>query len=257
MKVSFLKLCCVVLLGIIATSALGGTTSRAEGTPAATQDAPGEKVKIKMADGLEIVGLFYATASKAPAVLLLHDGVNTKDEWIPYVPAFTGAGYNVLVVDQRGVGETAQSPTVGNAAELKDKDVPEMVTWLRQQPTVDAKAVALIGSRLGANYAIRACAGDEQCHTVIALTPSTNFFGIKTEDAIKAMKKDKAVFLAAAEYGENGGDSLKQLMADSSGDINFMVRVYGLGFEYGTGLFEKDPALMQMVLLWLKTYNHS
>ena len=260
MQKNLLKLLCVVLLGISISSALPRTVTlvRAEGTPPTTQEATGQKVKIKAADGLEIVGLFYPVAEgKAPAVLLLHDGVNSKEQWLPYIPDFTGAGYNVLVVDQRGVGETGKSPTAGNSAAMQDADLPALMAWLRQQPSVDPDAIAPIGARLGANVALRACANDEQCHAVVALTPSTDFFGIKTGDAMKAMTKDKAVFLVASQLGENGGKSLKALQAEASDNINFMTRLYGMGFQYGTDMLREDPSLMPMVLLWLKTYNHS
>jgi dienelactone hydrolase len=239
---------------VILSSAFANTTSRAEGT--ATPE-PGQKVKIKASDDLEIVGLFYPAASKAPAVLLLHDGVATKEQWLPFVPAFTEAGYNVLIVDQRAAGETGMGSTVGNAAELKDKDVPAMVAWLRQQPSVDPDAVALIGARLGANFAIRACAADEQCHAVVALTPSTDFFGIKTVDAVKSIKKGKALFLVGSQFGEKSVQSIKELESAAADEVNIMSRRYGMGFKYGVDMLEDDPSLMPMILLWLKTYNHS
>src|SRR5258708_35102930 len=133
---SIKKLCCVLLLGIIASSLLIGGPIRAEGTPAATQAVTGQKVKIKAPDGLDLVGLYYpVTVSKAPAVLLLHDGVSTKEQWLPYVAAFTQAGYNVVVVEQRGPGETrlgtpaASTPRSG--AVHHKPDLP-MAPWSRQ-----------------------------------------------------------------------------------------------------------------------------
>src|SRR5258708_13328044 len=94
------------------------------------------------------------------------------------------------------MGETGLgTPAKSGGPELHDQDVLAMAAWLRQQPSVDGNPVALIGTRLGANYAIRACAIDDQCHTVIALTPSTDFFGVKTIDAIKSMPKNKSLFI--------------------------------------------------------------
>src|SRR5258708_24482930 len=171
--------CCIRLLVVAATSVLTSIPARAEGTPAATQDVPSQKVKIKASDGLDLVGLFYpVVGGKAPAVLLLHDGVSTKEQWLPYIPSFTRAGYNVLVVDQRGMGETGLgTPAKSGGPELHDQDALAMAAWLRQQSTVDGNPVALIGTRLGANYAIRPFPIDGQFHTVIPLTPSTHFFG--------------------------------------------------------------------------------
>ena len=248
-------LICVVLLAVCASSIFTRTTSYAEGTPDATQ-VTGQEVKIKAADDLDIVGLFYpVTSGTAPAILLLHDGVSTKAQWLRYIPSFTQTGYNVLVIDQRGKGETKLGSATGNLYDLQDKDVPVVMTWLRQQPTVDSAAVAIIGARLGANFALRTCAADALCHTVIALTPSTDFFGIKTEDSMKAMTKDKNVFLVATQYGEAGAVSMKALEAAAPPNINLMTRLYGGGISLGPGMFDSDPNLMPMVLLWLKTYN--
>jgi dienelactone hydrolase len=256
-KNRFFILVCVALFGVSATSAFPNAASRAQGTPPATQAAQeGQKVTIKAEDGTDIVGLFYPAAAKGPAVLLLHDAVSTKKQWLPYVPAFTSEGYNVLVVDLRGFGET-KSGKAGPKSDLPDKDIVTEMTWLRQQASVDADAVAVMGARYGANFAIRGCALDELCHAVVALTPSTDFFGITTEDAIKSMTKDKAVFLIASQFGENGGKTLKALEADISSQVNLMTRMYGLGFGFGSSMFDDDPTLMPMVLLWLKSYNHS
>jgi pimeloyl-ACP methyl ester carboxylesterase len=256
-KVLLLKLVCVILLAVIVGSAFSPAISHAEGTPAATEQANGQKVKIKEPDGLEIVGLYYPAASgKGPAVLLLHDAVATKTQWAPYVASFTEVGYNVLVVDQRGRGETGPGVPTGNPAQQQLGDIPAMLSWLRDQPTVDAESVAIIGARLGANFAIRACATDDKCHVAVALTPSTDFFGIKTADAMNSMPKDKAIFLVAGEYGEQGGQSLKTLGAKASTEINLMTRVYGGATDYGVQMLAHDPTLMPMLLLWLQAYNH-
>src|SRR5260221_14682804 len=107
MNRSITKVCCIILLVVAATSVLTSIPTRAEGTPAATQDVPSQKVKIKASDGLDLVGFWLPVAGgKAPAMLLLHDGFSTKEQWLPNVPSGSRAGERVMVVEQRGMGET-------------------------------------------------------------------------------------------------------------------------------------------------------
>src|SRR5690349_206280 len=68
--------------------------------------AQGTAVETAAPDGLTLKGDFYLVDVNRPTVLLLHELYTNRTSWQPYIGTLTGAGYNVLAVDLRGMGQT-------------------------------------------------------------------------------------------------------------------------------------------------------
>lgn len=240
----------LILIGLASTTLQGhAATIKQAATPEATSTTA--EVKIKMADGLEIQGTFYASAkgTKAPAVLLVHQNNGSRQQWDKLVPGLISAGYNILAVDQRGFGKT------GGARDylLLEKDDVEMMNWLRIQETVDGDRVAIIGASVGSNGALRACAADEKCKVVIALSPGVSFYGVEPKDAIKEMKK-KNVLLLASQRDAESAQAVKSFLLVVSDESTAMVKVYGNTGLHGTDLLLL-PDVSPLIVDWLETYN--
>lgn len=96
-----------------------------------------------------------------PAAVLItglgaHNRNNGQPPWIPFrdlADAFTHRGIAVLRVDDRGVGAStgdhAPSTTFAEA-----NDVRAGVAWLRTQPRIDRKRIALVGYSEGSFLSI-------------------------------------------------------------------------------------------------------
>src|SRR5687768_1965922 len=52
--------------------------------------------------------IWYATYGAGPPVILLHGGLGHSGNWGHQVPALTGAGYRVVLVDSRGHGRSTR-----------------------------------------------------------------------------------------------------------------------------------------------------
>jgi len=220
----------------------------------AAQDAVvGEDVQIEMADGLVIVGTFYATAadSQAPALLLLHQLGGVRGEWESLITALAGKNYNILAVDQRGFGETGGEVDWVVAQE----DATALMGWLREQSTVDAEQVTVVGASIGGNVALRICAADPSCHSAIALSPGLDFMGVTTEDAVSSMD-GQSIFLAVVQndpYGSQG--AVKTLTAVAPQSVTVTTKIYGgEGTEHATQMVAVYPDLLPSILLWLDSY---
>ena len=248
----------LVLAVPLAFNASLSQMSAAQGaaTPAATEPGLGtppapQTVKIKAADGLEIVGKYYPSVfsgRQSPAALLLHQNGGNKDEWILLIPALQTEGYSILAVDQRGFGDT------GGTADWKlaEADVATMLAWLRSQPAIKGDQVAIIGASIGSNLALRGCSADKQCKVAVALSPGLDYFGVKTEDVLQNMGL-RAFLLVAAQHDGTSISSVKKLASIASG--NAMVRLYEDSGKHGAALLlYKD--LIPTITLWLRTYNN-
>ncbi len=230
-------------------SAAATAESTSAATGQATGLASGQPERIKMADGLQMVALYYPSilsGRQAPVVLLLHGVNGSKAQWNPLIPALLDQGYSVLAVDLRGFGETGGQINWKRA----EADVATMLSWLRGIPSINGDEIAIMGASIGANLALRGCANDDKCRVAIALSPGVEFYGITTDDAIQKMGK-KAVLLVAGQIDTASAQGVKKLGSLAMGNV--MVRLYSSG-SHAFELFKYDD-LIPTILQWLKSYN--
>jgi dienelactone hydrolase len=243
----------LLLLIILATTAqqprlAAAATEASTEAPSATAEP--QNVKIKMEDGLEIKGVFYAVgADKGPAVLLLHQHGGRGAQWAPLIPALTKAGYNVLTVDMRGQGETGGGEDWVKA----EKDGLALMNWLREQVTVNPTRVGVIGASIGSNLAIKVCAGDEKCFAVVALSPGLNYYGVSPKDSIESMKQ-KALMLVAAQRDTDAAQGVKALTFATTLETEVIVRIYKETSLHGVDMLYM-PDLPQLIVDWLNGHN--
>jgi alpha-beta hydrolase superfamily lysophospholipase len=116
------------------------------------------------ADGLRLAGWYVpATEPHAPTMLLCHGLYDSKWTMLPLVPWLHEAGYNVMLFDFRGQGQSQKSPTtVGRKEAL---DVEAALDWLDQEGAGDH--VAGLGMSLGAAALVNAAAHDNRLDALV------------------------------------------------------------------------------------------
>lgn len=208
----------------------------------------GQVVEVAAADGLTLVGDYYAAGDEpAPAVLLMHMYGSQRSAWNPIIPTLTEAGYAVLAVDLRGFGDTGGDEDF----EAAQGDVQTWLDWLRQQPGVRADAVSIMGASVGANLALVGCANDEGCVTVIALSPGLDFYNVMPEMAVTEGLRRRAVMLVASHGDTESAEGVRQMTASARGEIN--TRIFA-GVAHGTSLFGSRRVysrLLNLMVTWL------
>jgi pimeloyl-ACP methyl ester carboxylesterase len=235
-----------ILIIVLLATAVSGFAQEA------TEDAPVpvlETVEVQAGDDLLLKGDYYAPAAEnAPAVLLLHQLGSNRASWSPLIPALLDAGYAVLAVDLRGHGETSGEINWMAATE----DVQAWLDWLRAQPGIRADAVTVIGASIGANLALVGCGSDPDCVTVIALSPSTDYFGVTTENAVSAGLRLRSALLVTARNDHPSVDGVRELFELARGEIG--VQIYA-GAIHGTGMLAAyRDSLIPMILNWLNAH---
>ncbi len=218
--------------------------------PALAQEVPIEPVvtTITAADGVTLVGDFYAHDGTAPTVMLMHMLGSQRAAWLPLIPALLDAGYNVLNVDLRGHGESEGSRDWDAAR----ADIQLWLQWLREQPAVDSEHIAIIGASIGANLALLGCADDAQCVTAIALSPGEDYRGVRPASALTEGLADRPVLLIGSQGDGSAREAMAAFILASRGNI--AVRLYD-GRAHGTNLFnDKLESVQNTVLAWLTEY---
>ncbi|HEX3049449.1 MAG TPA: alpha/beta fold hydrolase [Aggregatilineaceae bacterium] len=212
-----------------------------------------ERVTVDASDGLALVGDFYLPAladdANVPAVLLLHMMDNTISSWnyTGMVDGLYNAGYAVLVVDQRGGGET------GGEADwvLAVEDVQTWIDWLREQPGVDPERINLVGGSIGGMMALYGMMNDEEVAATVALSPAVEYDTLNAVTAVDEIRR-RPLYLVAAQADGAFTRGVREMAAVVDGDA--VIQFYK-GSGHGTGLFFTHPDLAPAIIRWLDLQN--
>lgn len=111
-------------------------------------DHPFEEFFIPTADGERINALYFRTSLERRGVLLyFHGNYSHLQRWGRYHTAFTGRGYDVLMIDYRGYGKSSGRPSEAGLY----LDGEAAYGWLRAR--VPADQVLIYGRSLGSGVA--------------------------------------------------------------------------------------------------------
>jgi len=179
------------------------------------QALKGEEVRISSADGVELFGNYYDNASDKLVIMFHGFGVTPALNYALPARLFNEAGWNMLLVDQRGHGRSGDRTYMGAKEKL---DVPVWVDWAKKR---GAEKIVIYGSSMGGatvlmasdlfkgGEAVRAIVSDsaynsineqfreemKKRHQPTLMLPYVRmaakiFYGINLrEDAAKALKK--------------------------------------------------------------------
>lgn len=130
------------------------------------------EVRIPAQPGVEVAGLLYrpTTATPqapAPAVLVSHGYINTREMQSPFAIELSRRGYVVLAMDMTGHGYSGG--VVGTAG----FGGPAALRYLKSLPFVDRDAIGLEGHSMGGGPVMAAALADPEGYRAIVLEGST------------------------------------------------------------------------------------
>lgn len=215
------------------------------GREVGAQDTPtpvsGLNVQIEAADGKTLYGSYFASSqADGPALLLLHQLYTNRSSWDPLIPLLLDSGFKVLTVDLRGYGQT-RGKIKWKAAQ---QDTLDWANWLTTQPGVTS--LALIGSSMGSNLALVGCTAVEGCAAVVAISPSLDYFGVKTADAVQAGFPILVVYADHDTYPRQDMPEMLELGGDHITTIHYPGRTHGMD------LFSEYEDLGTQIVGWLQ-----
>ncbi len=124
-----------------------------------------EEVTFRTADGLTLSGWFMAEPRSDATVVICHGLGANRGNFIDFLSVFSGMGYNALIFDFRGHGDSAgHTATFGL---FEDADVRAAVDWLKANRPKQARHVYGLGSSMGAMALVRTAAEDSRIEAVV------------------------------------------------------------------------------------------
>jgi pimeloyl-ACP methyl ester carboxylesterase len=141
----------------------------------------------------------------APLVLLGHQLGRDRTSWDPLVPRLLDAGYAVVRLDHRGFGESVRE--VASGAELSNEQKSNLffdylgaLEAVAGRPDVDTSRVAVVGTGLSVNAAVKTAVDRPEVRTLILLSGV-----IQKEEVLDLMDRPELPLLMIAASGDSRG----------------------------------------------------
>jgi pimeloyl-ACP methyl ester carboxylesterase len=178
--------------------------------PAGAAGAPPERrLTLATDDGWNLNARYQPAAEGAPTVVLVHTQKSDLTEWEPWFVPLRRLGYGYLALDLRGHGNSFVTPE-GDTATWKSfansgsdneynrmlRDVDAALAFLAAN---SSGPVAMAGSVLGANLAIKAAALHPEVTMVMALSPALNVNDVLVVNPLRAYGRRPLLLAAGAD----------------------------------------------------------
>src|SRR5262249_45255837 len=211
-----------------------------------------KEVSYRTEDGWTIYGNLRVPrlgADKTPAVILLHSGLCYRNSYYDLEIALARVGVAVLNIDWRGKGKSTGK---GKYFELpkaeRDKaylDAKAGVDFLASQPDIDSNRVGIIGTVLGAKYAMGAAAEDPRIKTAVLLT---GYIPTEKEKAYITAQKPPILYVTSSGHTSvtRSMTELYNLTKDKGSEL----MIYD-GGAIGYQLFDLDSDLLPRIVKWM------
>jgi len=169
-RYAFLLLASITLLwGLIPSVrafTLVANTSQRTISVASLTGIPVQEVHFAASDGTRLAGWLAIASQSAPTIILVHGFKGSRVQMLPWARFLYAAGYNVLLYDSRGCGESEGWNITLGARE--PDDVIGAVQYLRARPDLKLKRFAALGISLGAGIVLSAAARETNLAAVVA-----------------------------------------------------------------------------------------
>ncbi|MBU0472438.1 MAG: alpha/beta hydrolase, partial [Nanoarchaeota archaeon] len=199
---------------------------------------------IQTSDGLKISANFFPVDSDK-GVVLLHMLDGEKNDWNSIVPKLTANKFNVLAIDLRGHGMSSLdwrdfSETDFSRAVL---DIVVAKSYLEEKGVTK---IGVIGASIGANLALKYASQDKNIDSLVLLSPSFNYKGVKTSEDVLRFE-GSALIIVDKEDSQSADDSLQLYISmKEKGQLMILENV-----GHGTAML-KDERVPEVILSWLK-----
>lgn len=141
-----------------------------------------EDVTIPSFDGTRLFGWWMSAGRKAPTVVVLHGVKKNRTDVLRAALVLRRAGFNVLVFDGRGHGDSeGRFVTYGF---FERRDVESAIEWLAGEKKIDRNRVGIVGKSMGAAIALQVAAHNPWIRAVWADSPFASLRRV-TEEFVK------------------------------------------------------------------------
>jgi pimeloyl-ACP methyl ester carboxylesterase len=213
---------------------LAATLLALPGAGAVSRGAEPEQVKVTTEDKRVLVADLYRPRSSqeaAPAALLVHDAGGQRGDLVEIASRLQRQGFAVLVPDLRAHGESAleESEAWNNLPEgerskvwaVALKDLKACADFLREDKSVHASNLSLLGYRAGCALAARHSVRDENVRCVVLLGPQREQLGFDLRADIEGLG-GLPTYIGVGQDDRSDAELLAESGRDANGGLDFV-----------------------------------
>jgi len=126
-----------------------GMTAATPGFTPAALSIDFEDVQLVAADGVAITGWYMKAPAPRGSLLYLHGNAGNRRDWAQVAPDFINQGYNLLLLDYRGYGDSQGKPSEQGL--FRDGDAAWV--WLKARTEREGLPAYVLGKSLGSGVA--------------------------------------------------------------------------------------------------------
>ncbi|KAL7941889.1 alpha/beta-hydrolase [Trichoderma barbatum] len=128
-------------------------------------------ISFQTVDGVTLKGWFFPASEPGPCIIMTHGVTALKEHFLDGMALeFQKAGFNVLLYDNRGFGESGGRRYDSDPVKAQD-DYIDAFDYAASLSEVDSERIVFWGISLAGGVAISAAAIDRRVKAVIALVP--------------------------------------------------------------------------------------
>jgi dienelactone hydrolase len=204
-----------------------------------------QRVSFRTDDGVTIAATWYEPANRTgPAVILVHMLHRTRRDFDALGSRLAAEGIGALALDLRGHGESGGAP--GADFVPMAADVKAARHFLSSRSDVTGR-IGILGASLGGTLGAIAAADDPTIATLVMLSPSLDYRGLRIENAMRKFGA-RPLLMVASDDDAYATRSAKDIQ--KGGKTREILSLSGAG--HGTNMLEHDPSLMGSLVDWFR-----
>ncbi len=213
-------------------------------------------VDLTAADGTKLKATYFDAGKPGPGVLLLHQCNRERKVWDGLATQLSGAGINVLTLDNRGFGESGGDPHDKLTPQQEGKietekwpgDFDVAIQYLESQPGVTRDMIGAGGASCGVNNSIQIARRHPEVRSLVLLSGPTDFNG---RNYLRNSARTP-VFFAVADDDEFAAKPQIEWLYSLTSNPGKKYVDYAKG-GHGADMFPVHPELMDTIVDWFVT----
>jgi len=207
--------------------------------------AAGRAVAFRSEDGRAIAAAVFEPSQRpASAVVLVPMLGRPHEDWDAVGQRLADANILALAIDLPGSSDPGDSKVLGGWS----ADVRAAVAYLTSRPEVRVGSIGIAGASLGANLAAVAAADLASVRSLVLVSPSLDYRGIRIEGAMKQYGGRPALLIASS-HDPYAARTVRELAKDPPGrrETRFSEAI-----AHGTALLARDPDVVRTLIEWFQ-----
>jgi alpha-beta hydrolase superfamily lysophospholipase len=176
----------------------------------------------------------------------------SRREWEAVAQRLASDGIGALAIDLRGHGESPGALTASDGAQADYSsmvlDVKAARRFLAARAEVQQSRVGMAGASIGANLAALEASADPTIASLVLLSPSLDYRGLRIEAAVKKIAA-RPVLLVASDDDPYALRSARELQKAGGGLRELLVLKQA---GHGASMLSRDADLVRTLVDWFR-----